>query len=73
MPSLPVTPRSGLEQVLAMNRHRGSAVMLALRTKVFTIDLLRRDVVGDGTPRARFGCIEGRCTRHAGVEPPGAA
>jgi methylglutamate dehydrogenase subunit D len=32
MPSLPVTPRSGLEQVLAMNRHRGSAVMLALRS-----------------------------------------
>jgi methylglutamate dehydrogenase subunit D len=31
MPSLPVTPRSGLEQVLAMNRHRGSGVMLSLR------------------------------------------
>ena len=32
MPSLPVTPRSGLEQVLAMNRHRGGGVTLALRS-----------------------------------------
>jgi heterotetrameric sarcosine oxidase gamma subunit len=32
MPSLPVTPRSGLEQVLATNRQRGSGVMLALRS-----------------------------------------